>query len=410
MLYRYVAYESRTGKTLKGTLEAPSEAAAEQLLWQQDCVIITLEEGSARSQAGAASSTSIHRLFPTFFGVRITQVMIFTRHLAALLGAGVGLLPALQVLQEQTGGAFRPVLQEIARAIQSGSPLSDAVARQGSVFPPFYARMVRVGEKSGNLEVVLRQIGTYIEKEHAMRSRIQRAMAYPSFVFLFAILVVVLILSVALPALTSLYVQFSAELPLPTRILIGVTSFVRTNGLILLALVAAVAIISILYAQTDSGRMAIDRALVRLPVVGDINMKSIVARYSRTLSLLLRAGLPLVEIMDLVEATVGNRAARAAFASVRRNLMRGQALSAALAAEPLFPPMLAQMVRVGEETGNLEGNLEAVADLYEDETERAISAMTGALEPAMTIAMGLMVAFIALSTILPIYGILKHIK
>ena len=410
MQFRYEIYVPRSGRTVRGAIEAPSERAAEQQIWQQDCVILTLEQAGARPQASAMGDLSIYTLMPTFFGVRPAQIMLFTQQLAALMASGVGLLPSLTVLTQQAGGALRPVLDGVMRDIQSGMPLSQGIARQGAAFPDFYERMLRVGERSGNLEVVLRQIALYMEKEQSVRSRVQRAMAYPLFLLAASSAVVMIILTFAVPALTTLYSQFQAELPLATRLLIAVASFARGHGLLMLLLAALLVLLAALFSQSDSGRLAIDAALLRLPLIGTINVRSILARYTRTLSLLLRAGIPLVEIMDLVEATVGNRVARRALARVRRDVMRGQSFSDALAAQPLFPAMLWQMVQVGEETGKLEPNLESVADLYEQETDRAISAFTGALEPAMTIIMGLIVGFIALSTIMPIYGIMRHIR
>ncbi len=410
MQFRYEIYLAYSGRTERGVLEAESEKAAEQQLWQQDCVILTLEPLPARSRQAAGSDMSLATLMPTFFGVKTGQITMFTRQLAALLHAGVGLLPALSVLTEQASGAMKPVLKGLVRELQSGASLSQAVARQGDAFPPFYERMLRVGERSGNMDLVLKQIALYMEKEQSVIARVQRALAYPLFLLAASAGVVAVILTFALPALTTLYDQFSAQLPLPTRILIRVTSFARDNGLILLLTLILLMLLALLYLQSRSGRLALDHALLRLPLIGPINVRSILARYTRTLSLLLRAGIPLVEIMDLVEATVGNRVARRALASVRRDVLRGQAFSAALAAQPLFPPLLAQMARVGEETGNLEANLEAVADIYEQETDRAISVLTGMLEPALTIIMGLVVGFIAVSTILPIYSIMRQIR
>ncbi len=410
MRFRYVVYVPQTGKTQRGTLEAPSEAVAEKALWARDYVIITLEEVGARPPAAPAPAVTFSSLFPTFFGVKPGEITVFTRHLAALLGAGVSLLPALRVLHEQTRGPFRPVLEAIIRDIQRGEPLSGAVARQRRAFPSFYERMVRVGERAGNLDAVLRQVALYMEKEQAVQSRVRRALAYPSFVFLMGILVIVLLLTFALPALSALYSEFSADLPWPTRLLIAITTFIPNNALGIVLALALLAALAWLVVLSDEGQLAIDHAWLRLPLIGPVNVRSIVTRYCRTLSLLLRAGLPLVEIMELVESTVGNRIARRALAAVRREVIRGQSLSVALAAQPFFPPMLAQVVRVGEETGRLETGLEALADLFEEETDRAISAMTAAIEPALTIAVGLLVAFIALSTILPIYSILKHIR
>lgn len=410
MQYRYEIYLAYSGRTERGVLEAASEREAEQQLWQQDCVILTLDPVPARTRPAAVSETSLATLMPTFFGVKSSQITLSTRQLSALLHAGVGLLPALSVLADQASGALKPVLRGVVRDLQSGASLSQAIARQGAAFPPFYERMVRVGERSGNMDVVLKQIALYMEKEQSVVSRVQRALAYPLFLLAASGGVVVIILTFALPALTTLYSQFRASLPLPTRILIAVTSFARANALLMLLALILALLLAVLYAQSRSGRFAIDNALLRLPLIGAINVRSILARYTRTLSLLLRAGIPLIEIMDLVEATVGNRVARRALSSVRRDVMRGQAFSAALAAQPLFPPLLAQMARVGEETGNLESNLEAVADIYEQETDRAISALTGMLEPALTIIMGLVVGFIAVSTILPIYSIMRQIR
>jgi len=410
MQYRYEIFLAYSGRTERGVVEAASEQAAEQQLWQQDCVILTLEPVPARTRTAAGGASSLATLMPTFFGIKTSQITLFTRQLSALLHAGVGLLPALNVLTDQSSGALQPVLKGILRDLQSGASLSQAVARQGAAFPTFYERMLRVGERSGNMDLVLKQIALYMEKEQSVVSRVQRALAYPLFLLVASAGVVAIILTFALPALTTLYDQFRADLPLPTRILIAVTSFARNNALILLLALILILLLAILYAQSRSGRLAIDSAMLRLPFIGAINVRSILARYTRTLSLLLRAGIPLVEIMDLVEATVGNRVARRSLAGVRRDVMRGQAFSAALAAQPLFPPLLAQMARVGEETGNLDANLEAIADIYEQETDRAISTLTGALEPALTIIMGLVVGFIAVSTILPIYSIMRQIR
>ena len=317
MQFRYETYTPQTGRSARGTLEAASEHAAEQMLWQQDCVIISLEEVGARPQAAASKAAppvapSIYTLMPTFFGVRTGQIVLLSRQLATLMSSGVGLLPSLDVLTRQSQGALRPVLEGIMRDLQSGAPLSQAIARQGAAFPPFYERMVSVGERSGNLEVVLRQIALYMEKEQSIRQRVQRALSYPAFLFVASMGVVVVVLTFALPALTSLYSQFQAQLPLATRLLIRITTFARGNGLLLLLLTALLALLLILYAQTDAGRLNLDGIALRLPLAGTITVRSILARYTRTLSLLLRAGIPLVEIMDLVEATVSNRVARGA--------------------------------------------------------------------------------------------------
>lgn len=408
MLFRYVVYAPQTGKTSRGALDAPSEQAAEQMLWQDDHIIIVLEEVTAA--AAAARKLSPAALFPSVFGVKAGDVTTFSRHLAALLASGVGLLPALQVLSEQARGQFQTVLEQVIMDVQRGESLSGAVHRQGRAFPSFYERMLRVGERSGNLEVVLQQIAVYMEKEQAVSRRVQRALAYPAFVFLVGLLVIFVILTFAMPALNALYTEFQAELPLPTRLLLGVTGFLQAYRLPLLVVLLALGVAAYVALRTESGQLARDRLLLGLPLFGAISMRGILARYTRTLSLLLRAGLPLVEIMDLVEATVGNRLARRVFAAVRRDVIRGQALSAALGAQSLLPPMLAQVVRVGEETGKLEANLEALADLYEDETDRAIGAMTGILEPGLTILVGLLVAFVALATILPIYNLLQHMR
>jgi type IV pilus assembly protein PilC len=235
-------------------------------------------------------------------------------------------------------------------------------------------------------------------------------MVYPAVILLLAVGVVILLVTVALPAMMGLFVELKVELPWTTRLLLAVTNFARDYGTVtFLAVLALVAVLAV-YIQMPAGRAQWHLVLLRIPVIGGVNLKGALARMSRTMAILLRAGLPLAEVMELVMQTSGNVVVAQALGGVRDELLAGRGLSAPLSRQKFFPRLLVQMVRVGEETGTLDGNLETLADFYEEETDRAISTMTSLIEPAMLLFAGGVVAFIAVSVIMPMYSIMGSVK
>jgi len=257
---------------------------------------------------------------------------------------------------------------------------------------------------------VLRQVALHIEKEQAILKRVRGAMAYPAFIVLLAIVVVSILLTAALPPLISLFDEFNTGLPLPTKILLAVSSFATTYKMHMLVGAAIVVAVIVWYIRQPTGRRQLDFLLAKSPLIGPINVQANVSRFSRTMAMLLRAGVPLSNIMELVLQTTENQIVREELVGVRDELLRGEGLSGPMAKSRLFPPMLSQIVAVGEETGALDTNLETLAEFYANEVDEKVGALTSMIQPAMTLLIGLGVAFIALSIIMPMYSIMGSIK
>ena len=401
MIYKYVAF-APSGEQVKGSVDAASEEIAERTLWDWHYKVVLIRPAKTRP--------TLDKLIPTLFGVKPREVINFSRHLATLVESGIALLSAIELLQGQSKGPFARVLGEIARDLKNGSPFSAAIAQHKTIFPPIYSRLMEVGERTGNLEEVLRRVASHIEKEQAIIKRVRGAMAYPGFMILLAVVVISILVTTALPPLVSLFDEFDTALPLPTRILIGVSTFATAFKIHMLVAVIAVAGVITWYVRQPSGRRQLDHVFVRLPLIGAINIQSNVSRFSRTMAMLLRAGLPLSDIMELVLQTTQNQVIRDELADVREELMRGEGLAKPFARSKLFPSMLSQVVSVGEETGALDTNLDTLAEFYAAEVDERVGALTSMVQPAMTLGIGLIVAFIAISIIMPMYSIMGHIQ
>lgn len=402
MSYRYVAFDQQ-GQRVEGSIDVPSEAAAEEVLWRQGLTVAQLTPAHRRR--------SLSTLFPTFFGVKKRDLIIFSRQLATLLSSGIAILRALQLLAGQSASrALREVLQEVVTGLEQGQSFSAALSAHPFAFPDLYTRTLTIGERTGNLEDVLRQLATYLDKEQALGRKLTNALAYPVFVLMVAIGVVVLMLTTALPPMVELFESFGAELPWPTRAVIALSHFASTYGVYILFGGLILAPVSAWWSSRPAGRRVRDATALRVPVVGKVIRQGQLSRFARTASMLIRAGLPLSEVMHLAVHTAGNVLVAEALERVRTALLTGQGLSAPLAAEQIIPPLLAQMVRVGEETGTLEANLETLADFYEEEVDRNVQLMASMVEPVMTIFIGLVVGFIAISMVMPMYSIMSEIK
>jgi type IV pilus assembly protein PilC len=400
MAYEYVVFDTQ-GKRLRGQIEAPSESAAEEMLWKQQYTIITLSEARARAEI---------QLFAGRISTR--DLIVFSRQLATLIESGIPIVRALQLLQSQMSSKhFATILQQVTSDVQQGRFFSEAIAKHGKMFPDLYSRMIEIGERAGNLEMVLRQLAAYMEKEEVLVRKIKGAMSYPAFVLVLAIGVMFLMLVVALPPLMSMFTVFNAELPLPTRILIGITDFMDVYKFHVLGGMAIIGVaFYAIFIKTESGRVLLDGFLLRVPLLGRIIIQGAVARMCRSISSLLNAGIALPEILQMVIRTQSNRVLRKHLEDVHSELLQGHGLADPLGQRDVFPRMLVQMVRVGEETGSLDSNMQTLAEFYEDEVDRSVSALTSAMEPALTIFIGVMVGFVAVAVIMPMYSLMGAIE
>jgi type IV pilus assembly protein PilC len=402
MPYKYVAY-TKTGERVQGVLNVASESAAEQALWRSDYIIVSLQE--ARPGANLAA------LMPTFFGVKSRDLIVFSRQLATLIESGITILAGLQMLAEEaTSKALKTALDKVSEDVQEGETLSDALRKQPYAFPPIYSRMIEIGERMGNMESVLRQVATYMEKRESLSRKVRGAMAYPAFIISLAIGVAFLMITFTLPGIMGLFSEFEIQLPITTRILIAVTTFSSAHRTQMVVGAVLVILVLALYIKTPIGRRQKDMLLLKIPVISSINIQSNMSQLCHTMSILLRAGLPMSEIMNLIVETMGNIILRESLERVRTAMLQGHGLSQPMRQEKVFPRLLAQMVRVGEETGTLDSNLETLGVFYEEESDRKISALTGMMEPALMLFVGGMVGFLAVSVIMPMYTMIGSMR
>lgn len=403
MVYRYTAY-TLDKRIVQGVIDATSESAAEEALYQA---------GHRRvlRLAEIRPGLSLPQLIPTLFGVKTQDVIDFSRQLATLIESGVNILTALQLLEGQSNkSALRKVIAGLIEELRGGSPLSQALGKYPEAFPDTYCQVIRASEQTGNLEASLRQIAGYMEKRMAVKKKVTRAMAYPTVVLLMAIGVVAILVTVVLPPLAKLFASLGAALPSTTRVVIFAAGFFIDYKLHLLGGLFAVIILIAGYVRLPAGKLTMDRLMLRMPVIGSINIQRNMHHFCETTAILLKAGLLLPQILSIVIQTVGNRVVRQALGEVREKLIQGEGLSGSMGAIDLFPPLLVEMILVGEKSGSVESTLDTLAEYYEQRVDQRIGTLTSMMEPALIMAIGLMTAFIALSIITPLYSIMRSIQ
>ena len=399
-VYEYTALNDK-GKNLKGIIDAQNTGAARQKLRESNIYLTDLQEAS-----GAKKSSPLRQpLGGLFRKVGARELTVMTRQMATLLGAGLPLVQSLTTLITQTSHPqLKTILAQIREEVNEGSSFSHTLTRYPEVFPAFYLNMVRAGEASGTLHLVLERLADFNEKQQALKGRVRAALAYPLFMFLIGSGVLFFLVTFVVPNVTRIFDEMHQALPLITIILIGVSRFLETFWWVIVAgLIGGFVALKYFLSKTQKGRVLLDRILLALPVVGPINRKMAVARFSRTLGTLLESGVPLLASLEIVRNIVGNSLISDAIQQAGNDVREGQSLSAPLARSGLFPTISVEMISVGEQSGNLEPMLYRIAEAYEKEVESGITMLTSLLEPVMILVMGLAVGFIVVSILLPIF-------
>jgi type IV pilus assembly protein PilC len=353
----------------------------------------------------------IYRQMPTFFRVKTSDIVQFSRQLATFLRVGVPITDAIKLLRDGTkSGPFRVALEDINDDIDEGEAFSVAVAQHPNVFNQLYVDMVRAAEYSGNLDKVLVQVATYLQRQDSAIKKLRSAMIYPAVILTLAVGVCTVLIVVVLPNFVMLFNEFKASLPLPTRILIAIGAFSAAYRIEIVAGLAVVLFSGVAFFQSKPGKVFWDHTVIRLPVIGSIVTYSIIERFMRTLSTMLSAGIPISQTFDVAIAASGNIRYRRGLEAVRQRMVTGDGFSEPLEATGLFAPMMIRMVRVGEETGTLDSSLEQIADFLSEEMDYKTRNMIALMEPALIIAVGAAVGFVAVSVIMPMYGLLQQVR
>jgi type IV pilus assembly protein PilC len=397
MEYSYVAY-TKERKLVRGKLSAADEVTAASMLNYGGYQVLSLKQVVRffdLGQLGARASR-----------VKPTEIIMFSRQLALLLESGTDIVTSLEILQNQTTNqTLKRVIGEIVDDIRGGSSLSAALSKHPRAFSQLYYRAISAGEQGGNLEETLRQMANHMERAAVTAKKVKGALRYPIVVFVVAIAVVGLLVTFVLPRFTTLYAAFGAELPILPRILIGITEWFNQYGLWLIVGIVAAVGITYVYTKTPAGKTWWHRTLLNLPVFGRINLLNELARCCRTIALLFKVGVPLPEIMAVAIYGTTNKIVSQSLTEVQQELIKGEGLSRPMAKRKLYLPLMVQMVGVGEETGNLDRTLTTVAQAYEAESEDKTSSAVAMIQPAMTMVIGGIVAFIAIALVQAMYSV-----
>jgi type IV pilus assembly protein PilC len=398
-VYQYKARD-RQGRLVEATIEAEDLRTAARLLRDRGLFVAEIKEPGRGLQAEV-------RLPALERGPGLKDLAIFSRQLATMIGAGLTLLQSLAILERQTENKkFREIIKEVRTDIEGGMAFSDALAKH-KLFSRLYVNLVRAGETSGGLDVILDRLATFLEKELELRGKIRSAMTYPTIVFVFAVGVAYFLLTGIVPQFAQILTDLGSELPLLTRFLIAVSEFLRAATLPLLLLFVALFFAYRWYYGTPQGRKVIDRIKLRVPVFGNLNRKTAIARFSRTLALLLASGVNILEALDITKGTAGNSVVEEIINTAKNKVQQGEPLNLTLAQHPfVFPPMVSSMVAIGEETGALDTLLSKIADFYEREVDEAVASLTAAIEPLMIIFLGVIVGMIVAGMFLPLFKII----
>ncbi len=399
-VYEYTALNIK-GKTTSGIIDAESPLIARQKLRAANTFPVSIKEVHDTAIKKEPLSSSILRRFKR---VRPSEVSIMTRQLATLISAGFPLVSAIDALIPQTSSqTFKKILAKIKDSIVEGNSFARSLSLYPGTFSALYVNMVRAGETSGALEIVLERLADISEKQQALKHRIRSALAYPIFMTFIGALVLFFLLTFIVPSITSIFNDMKQTLPAPTLFLIGISSFFKSYWWVILILAAATLLALSGFKKTAKGVYFFDRTKLFLPGFGLLAKKLAVARFSRTLGSLLENGVSMLPSLGIVKNIVGNVLISDVIEDAAKDVEKGQGLGVALAGSNIFPSLSIQMIQVGEQSGELEAMLNKIADVFENEVETSVVTMTSLLEPVMILIMGIVVGFIVLSICLPIF-------
>jgi len=377
---------------------------------------LTNEKKSATAEQRVRSRSSADKKQKTyerdiFRRIRTRDICMLARQLATLIRAGMPLVPALSALVEQLRGvqaqdnALAEVVEQVAKDVNSGSTLADALSKHPKVFSNLFVNMVAAGETSGALEEVLFRLAEILEKRVNLAAKVKSAIAYPLMMVVVAVAVVTFLMSVVVPSITDIFIEMNRTLPWPTIMLISISDFMRTYWTLIAATVCLVFFGAVAAYRTEKGRLYADRTKLKLPLFGGLFLKLEVARLSRTLGILLVSGIPILSALDIAKQVIQNRVIAGALDSVKDLVSKGDAIANAIRKTGLFPPIVHHIITTGQASGNLEEGLINIADMYEDEVELTTKTLTSLLEPLILLFMGAVVGFIVLAILLPIFDI-----
>jgi type IV pilus assembly protein PilC len=399
-MYEYTARNATTGQIQKGQLDVPSQAEVSSYLRKNRLILVSVREAPKQIKL----SLGIQR-------VKTRDIVIFTRQFATMINAGLPLVQSLNILSQQTENKLlAEITKSVVYDVESGNTLADAFRKHPRAFSDLYVNMVAAGEAGGILDTILLRLATFLEKNDALVRKVKGAMVYPAVILSVAAIAITVLLIFVIPVFESMFASVKLELPLPTRIVIGLSKFLIHYWWVVLAgLVGAVFSVRKYYATTG-GRRTLDRLLLRSPVLGDLLRKSAVSRFTRTLGTLISSGVSILEGLEITAKTAGNMVIHDAVMASRQSIAGGETIAGPLAESKVFPPMVISMIAVGEQTGGLSEMLTKIADFYDEEVDVAVGALLSLMEPVMIVVLGVVVGGMVVAMYLPIFDMMNTVQ
>ena len=395
--YNYTA-KDKNGYTLNGSLDVSSESEAADALHKKELTIISIEQAKDKAFK-AGGKVKEHK-------VKLDDLVIFTRQLATMIDSGIPLVHALGILSEQVENpVLKGVVVLVRQDIEAGMSFCDALAKHPKVFSDLFINMARAGESSGMLDDILDRLASYLEKSAALSRKISSSLVYPAVVVSMAFIITAVLLLKVVPTFKGIFDVLGGQLPIPTQILIFMSDVFRKYFLFLVIFMAGLIFLFRKYIATEKGRYNFDKAQLKAPVLGELFRKLSVAKFSRTFSTLVKSGVSVLNALDIVSKTSGNKVVEEAVVSCSKAVRDGESIAAPLLRSGVFPPMVCRMISVGEQTGKLENMLTKIADFYDEQVDSATSALTSMIEPLVIAFLGIVVGGIVISLFLPVFKI-----
>ncbi len=393
-IFAYTARETGSGRELRNTVEAANEQAAIAALLNRNLLVVEIREKIAKRGQTRGGR------------VALADLVVFTRQLATMIDAGISIVQSLQALADQTPNkVMRDTVHDICTRVESGESFSEALSRHPKAFNKLYVAMVSAGEKGGLLSEILARLATYLENTERLRKKVKTALMYPTVVSIVAVVITVFLLVRVIPTFKEVYSGFGAKLPGPTLVMITISELVQHYLLYLVVLVGAGVWGWFYYIKTKNGRDFWDKLRIRLPIFGQIAHKICLARFTRTLASLVRSGVPILEVLQIVSQTVGNTVMEKAIKTSATDIERGEGISAALGKHPVFPSMIIRMLSAGEQTGNIDNMLERVANFLDEEIDTTLSGLMSLIEPLLIVFLGVVIGSMVVCMFLPIFNL-----
>jgi type IV pilus assembly protein PilC len=392
--FAYTARETATGREIRNSVEAANEQTAIAALLNRNLLVVSIQEKI--SKKGKAQGGK----------VALADLVVFTRQYATMIEAGIAIVQALQALADQTPNKImRDVIRDVCSRVESGDSFSEALIKHPKTFNRLYTSMVAAGEKGGLLAEIMGRLATYLEKSERLRKKVKTALMYPTAVTVVAIGITIFLLVKVIPTFKEVYSGFGAALPGPTQVLMDISDLVK-HYLIFLIFAAGAGVWGwLVYIKTKSGREFWDARRIKLPIFGPIAHKICLARFTRTLASLVRSGVPILEVLNIVSQTVGNVIMEKAIKTAASDIERGEGISAALGKNPIFPSMVIRMMSAGEQTGNIDNMLERVSNFLDEEIEATLSGLMSLIEPMLIVFLGIVIGGMVICMFLPIFNL-----